>query len=91
MGTKADREGLSLGYRVLYGIKYLGWHLFGPAQLGEEDDPHMRLKRERAAKVAAAREARLAREGLATRESGTDAPSGTTGQAGTTGAPRSGR
>lgn len=62
MSKKADREGLSLGYRVMYRIKYLGWHLFGPAQLGEHDDPHMKLKREREAKVAAARQARLERE-----------------------------
>lgn len=62
MGTKADREGLSLGYRILYRIKYFGWHLYGPAQLGEHDDPHMKLKREREGKVAAARAARLARE-----------------------------
>lgn len=61
MGTKVDREGLSLGYRILYRIKYFGWHLYGPAQLGEHDDPHMLLKREREAKVAAARAARLAR------------------------------
>ena len=62
MSKRADREGLSLGYRIMYGIKYLGWHLFGPAQLDEENDPHMRLKREREAKVAAARQARRARE-----------------------------
>lgn len=62
MGTKTDREGLSLGYRIMYRIKYLGWHLYGPAQLGEYDDPHRRLERERAAKVKAAREARLAQE-----------------------------
>lgn len=62
MGTKVDREGLSLGYRILYRIKYFGWHLYGPAQLGEHDDPHMKLERERQGKVAAARAARLARE-----------------------------
>jgi len=62
MSKKADREGLSLGYRIMYRIKYLGWHLYGPAQLGEYDDPHRRLERERAAKVKIAREARLARE-----------------------------
>jgi len=59
---KADREGLSLGYRIMHRIKYLGWHLYGPAQLGEEDDPHRRLERQRAAKVAAARAARLEKE-----------------------------
>ena len=62
MGRKADNEGLSLGYRLLYGVKYVGWHLFGPAQLGEQDDPHAKLRRQREAKVAAARAARLARE-----------------------------
>jgi hypothetical protein len=62
MATKADREGLSLGYRILYRIRYIGLHMYGPAQLGEEDDPHMRLKRERQAKVDAARRARIERE-----------------------------
>lgn len=65
MGTKTDREGLSLGYRIMYRIKYLGWHLYGPAQLGEDDDPHRRLERQRAAKVAAARAARLENEARA--------------------------
>ena len=62
MSKKADREGLTLGYRVIYRIKWLGYHLFGPAQLGEYGDPHAKLRREREAKVAAARQARLARE-----------------------------
>ena len=65
MGTKTDREGLSLGYRIMSRIKYLGWHLYGPAQLGEDDDPHRRLERQRAAKVAAARAARLENEARA--------------------------
>ncbi|GAA2737359.1 hypothetical protein GCM10009867_24190 [Pedococcus aerophilus] len=56
---KSRNEGLSVGYRIGYGVKYVGWHLFGPAQLTEADDPHMRLKRQRAAKVEAARAARL--------------------------------
>ena len=54
--SKADREGLSLGYRIGYRIKWLGMHLDGPAQLGDADDPHRRLERQRAAKVAAARQ-----------------------------------
>jgi hypothetical protein len=62
MGRKVDNEGLSLGYRVMYAIKYGGLYVFGPAQLGEHDDPHARLRRQRAAKVAAARDARLAGE-----------------------------
>jgi len=60
--AQGKNEGLSLGYRLMYGIRYFGWHLFGPAQLTPEDDPHMKLKREREAKVEAAREARLRRE-----------------------------
>lgn len=60
--AKGSNEGLSFGYRLMYGIRYLGWHLFGPAQLTPEDDPHMKLRRERAAKVESARAARLRRE-----------------------------
>jgi hypothetical protein len=58
MSRKSDNEGLSLGYRILYRIRYIGLHVFGPAQLGETDDPHAQLRRERAAKVAAAKAAR---------------------------------
>ena len=54
----ADSEGLSLGYRILYRIRYIGLHLFGPAQLGDAEDPHARLKRERERKIAEARRAR---------------------------------
>jgi hypothetical protein len=61
--AKSDDEGLSLWYRITYRVKYLGLHLFGPAQLGQHDDPHIRLKRQRDRKVAAARQARLARGG----------------------------
>jgi hypothetical protein len=60
MSRKADREGLSLGYRIGYRVKWVGMHLYGPAQLGEAEDPHRRLERQRAAKVAAARKAREA-------------------------------
>jgi hypothetical protein len=62
MSRKADREGLSLGYRIGYQIKVLGMHLYGPAQLGESEDPHRRLERQRAAKVAAVRQARQERQ-----------------------------
>lgn len=58
----ADREGLSLGYRIMYRIKYAGLHVFGPAQLGTEADPQARLRRQREAKVASARAARLERQ-----------------------------
>jgi len=62
MGTKADREGLSLWYRLGYQLRYSMLHLFGPAQLGDAEDPHVQMQRQRAAKVAAARRDRLARE-----------------------------
>ena len=62
MSRRADREGLSLGYRIGYRLRYTALHLFGPAQLGGGADPHRRLERERAARVDAARRARLARE-----------------------------
>jgi len=56
--SKADSEGLSLGYRILYRIRYIGLHVFGPAQLGDAEDPHVRMRRERERKVAAAHRAR---------------------------------
>lgn len=59
---KPENEGLSLGYRLGYGIQMTLMEVFGPAQLGSQDDPQMRLRRRRRAKVEAARAARLARE-----------------------------
>lgn len=44
---------LSLSYRLRYRIRSAAMHVFGPAQLGVVDDPHERMRRERAAKVAA--------------------------------------
>ncbi len=58
--ARSNVEGLSLGYRIRYRIRYVGLHLYGPAQLGDSDDPHARMRRERARKVAAAQEARRA-------------------------------
>ena len=63
MASTTDNEGLTLGYRFMWRLKYVGLHVFGPAQLGDERDPQRRLERERAAKVAAARAARLAGHG----------------------------
>ena len=59
MSRTTDTEGLSLGYRVMWRLRYAGMHVFGPAQLGDESDPQRRLERERAAKVEAAKAARL--------------------------------
>ncbi len=58
MGKPADSEGLSLGYRFGYWVRYHGLGVFGPAQLGDSEDPRQRMKRERAAKVEAVRRAR---------------------------------
>jgi hypothetical protein len=41
-GSRLRRRASSL-------TKYFGCHLFGPAQLGKGNDPHMFLKREREA------------------------------------------
>jgi hypothetical protein len=62
MSKRAENEGLSVAYRIGYRFRYTLLHLFGPAQLGGAADPHRRLERERAARVDAARRARLARE-----------------------------
>ncbi len=65
MSGNGDNEGLSLGYRFIWRLKYTGLQVFGPAQLGDERDPQRRLERERAAKVEAARAARLAGQDIA--------------------------
>ena len=59
MSRTTENEGLSLGYRFMWRLRYAGLHVFGPAQLGDERDPQRRLERERAAQVEAARAARL--------------------------------
>ena len=64
MSRTTDKEGLTLGYRFMWRLKYAGLHVFGPAQLGDDRDPQRRLERERAAKVEAARAARLAGQDL---------------------------
>jgi hypothetical protein len=55
MSRKGESEGLSIGYRISYRIRAIGLSIYGPAQLGDADDPLVRLRRERAAKVEAAR------------------------------------
>lgn len=62
MARTTDNEGLSLGYRLMWRLRYAGMHVFGPAQLGDDSDPQRRLERERAAKVEAARAKRLGTE-----------------------------
>jgi hypothetical protein len=45
-------KGLSVGYRIGYRLRLIGLTVFGPAQLGEGNDPKARLERERAARLA---------------------------------------
>lgn len=60
MSTKADREGLSLGYRLGYRIRWVLFTFYGPPRLNASQDPLTRLKKEREARVAAARATREA-------------------------------
>ena len=48
-----SHEGLSLGYRFKYRMKKIGLIFGGPAQLDEEHDPKVRLKREKEARKEA--------------------------------------
>jgi hypothetical protein len=61
VSSSRSREGLSIWYRIGYRLRLIALTVFGPAQLGEGNDPTARLAREREAKVAAARAAREAR------------------------------
>ncbi len=49
-------DGLSLGYRIGWRLRKAVMTVFGPAQLGGEDDPLARLEREKSAKIAEARD-----------------------------------
>lgn len=55
MASSRSRGGLSIGYRIGYRLKMIGLTLFGPAQLGESNDPKARLVAERQARLARAR------------------------------------
>jgi hypothetical protein len=61
VSKQGKNEGLSVAYRLGYRVRYLLLSLFGPAQQSGEADPQERLRHERAARVKAARQARLAR------------------------------
>ena len=63
MASTTHNEGMTLGYRLMWRLRYAGMHVFGPAQLGDERDPQRRMERERAAKVEAAKAARLGGQG----------------------------
>ncbi|MHA3834580.1 hypothetical protein ACXR8F_02545 [Terrabacter sp. AAH1] len=56
--ARSKSKGLSVGYRIGYRLRMIGLTIFGPAQLGEGNDPKTRLAREREARVTAAEAAR---------------------------------
>ncbi|GAB3829797.1 hypothetical protein [Kribbella italica] len=51
-------EGLSVFYRIRWRLTWLLLHVAGPATLPDAQDPRRLMERQRAAKVAAARQAR---------------------------------
>ena len=48
----ADRDGLTLGYRIKWRLNWLLLHVAGPAEQADDTDPRRRMERERAARVA---------------------------------------
>lgn len=60
--SRNGNEGLSVGYRIGYRLRHMALTVFGPAQLGEAEDPTARLEAERAARVERARRKREERE-----------------------------
>lgn len=48
-------EGLSLGYRIVYRLRRIVMSIYGPAELGGDNDPLVRLKEERDVKIAEAK------------------------------------
>lgn len=55
--SSEKRAGLTLGYRITWALRYAAVTVFGPAQLGAEDDPQMRLRREWRERAEAGRRA----------------------------------
>ncbi len=51
----ADKDGLSLGYKIGYNIRRVLFSIFGPAQQSGNNDPLYRLHRERERKIAEAK------------------------------------
>lgn len=58
MAKGFGKSGLTLGYRITYRLRMIGLTIFGPAELGENNDPKIALARERAERVAQARDRR---------------------------------
>ncbi len=55
MGRTSRNEGLSLWYRFRWRVRYILVNVFGPARLGDDNDPAAALRRERQDKVEQAR------------------------------------
>jgi hypothetical protein len=53
--ARSRSKGLSVGYRIGYRLRMIGLTIFGPAQLGEGNDPKTRLEAERQARLDRAR------------------------------------
>ena len=58
MDRSSRNEGLSLWYRFRWRVQYILVNVFGPARLGDDNDPAAMLRRERQDKVEQARRAR---------------------------------
>jgi len=55
MDRTSRNEGLSLWYRFRWRVQYILVNVFGPARLGDDNDPAAALRRERQDKVERAR------------------------------------
>jgi hypothetical protein len=58
MDRTSRNEGLSHWYRFSWRVRYIGVNVFGPARLGDDNDPAAMLRRERQDKVEQAHRAR---------------------------------
>jgi hypothetical protein len=51
-GPRRRKRRLGLGYQVGYGVRWFLFHIFGPPQTTPENDPIVRLRREREERLA---------------------------------------
>ncbi len=52
MSRRPGGSGLPWRYRLSYRLQIIGLSVFGPAQLGETNDPKQRLERDRAERIS---------------------------------------
>ena len=57
MDRTSRNEGLSLWYRFRWRVRYILVNVFGPARLGDDNDPAAALRRERQERVEQAHRA----------------------------------